>query len=80
MNKLTSVGYERELKYKPVIMKKLGIEPKGIERSAPAETLAGYAERSLDGDDQDGDSTSEKDDLWFLPEAKKKAVEPETVI
>jgi len=38
-----AIGYERELQYKPVIMKKLGI----AEENPEAGSMAGYAKRSV---------------------------------
>ena len=39
------IGYERELKYKPVIMKKLGLIPDEAKAEAP--TMVEYAKQSL---------------------------------
>ena len=70
------IGYERELKYKPVIMKKLGIEPEATE-GTPSETMADYAERSLDSDAPTDETTTEKESYFYSRESEKEAVEAE---
>lgn len=70
------IGYERELKYKPVIMKKLGIEPEASEDS-PSESMAEYAERSLDDHAPTDETATEKEPFFYSKESEEETAEPE---
>ena len=57
-------------------MRKLGIEPETSEGS-PAETMAEYAERSLDSDAPADETTTEKEPYFYSKESEEEAVEAE---
>jgi len=71
-----AIGYERELKYKSVIMKKLGIEPEATE-GPPSETMTEYAERFLDSDAPTDETPTEKKPYFYSKESEEAAVESE---
>jgi hypothetical protein len=51
------IGYEKEPQYKAVIMERLGIEPETAAEAA-AETMAEFAERSLNEDESSAEAES----------------------
>ena len=53
------IGYEKELQYKPVIMRKLGIVADEAIVAESSETMAGYFERTM---------KSENDGVKLVPE------------
>jgi len=61
------IGYERELKYKPVIMKKLGLNPD--EAVADATTMAEYREQTMPPEEKVVKS-SEPEAEFFMRKAK----------
>jgi hypothetical protein len=53
------IGYEKEPQYKAVIMKRLGLEPERPDEAA-TETMAEFAERSLNADESSAEAESSK--------------------
>ena len=54
------IGYEKEPQYKAVIMERLGVGPE-TPAEAAAETMAGFAERSLNEDEGSPEAESSKE-------------------
>ena len=53
------VGFERELQYKPIIMKKLGLIPeKAVDEGS--ETMAEFFERTIDSESETSEPSVEK--------------------
>ena len=57
------IGYERELKYKPVIMKKLGLNPD--EAVADATTMAEYLEQTMPPEEKAVKSSEPEAEFFF---------------
>jgi len=74
------IGYERELKYKPVIMKKLGIKPvSGLADLKPIKMIK-YAEEQLEASIPDKTAGANgqlvEDKSGFLPDLQGIAIDP----
>lgn len=74
------IGYERELKYKPVIMRKLGIEPlAGLADSKPIKMIR-YVEEQLEASIPDKTAGANgqlvEDKSGFLPDLQGIAIDP----
>jgi DNA modification methylase len=75
------IGYERELKYKPVIMKKLGLNPD--EAVAEATTMAEYLEQTMPPEENAVKSSKPEPEFFGrmtqFEETDEEVVEEETV-
>jgi DNA modification methylase len=62
------IGYERELKYKPVIMEKLGIKPVEVTEKAASGKIMGFVEEQLKNTFAEGMSEADVEYQGYTPD------------
>lgn len=66
------IGYERELKYKPVIMEKLGIKPAEVPVAEKSNKMKTYAEEQLKNTYAEGICEAELEYQEYTPDLPSK--------